>query len=158
MKMKYNKILMVFTVVFLWTGQLFASPIPQDIEPTTDWKLYSLQNGVRIEYKFVTCEFEKVKNQVLVVFRYTNNGVNKIEMSWKTKVFRNNECENCSRMDNPEYAHVIQLESGESLEGDGTSKENKDVYLFSHFIKLVPGMSVQKLTDFEFVNVSVTSI
>jgi hypothetical protein len=126
-------------------------------EEDTDWNQLFIKDGVKVEFKYQVCNNATVSNQVLVLFRFTNT-TNEIKtMTWSTKEYRNDICTTCNSLNNPEFSRAITLSPGEVLEGDGTSKVDKNVYIFSHFINLVPGMSDQKLTDFEFVNVEVTT-
>lgn len=125
-----------------------------NITPTKLWTEFLIYNEVKVEYKFKTCNSVQVKNQVLVLFRFTNLTANKLTFSWITKVWRNNVCSNCDNLNDSEYAHSITLNSNEIVTADGLSKENKSLYIFANFIKLSPGMSSQTLTNFEFVNMS----
>ena len=126
--------------------------ISQNIVRTDSWTEYTTFGGVKIEYKFQDCNSEKVKNQTLVLFKYTNETGKKLKLSWQLEVYRDGECYNCHRMDNPEYGHEIVLNPHETIAGDGTSFENDELYLFANFIKLSPGMSDQQLTNFKFIN------
>lgn len=130
-------------------------PLIDGIELSEDWKEYTTLNGVKIEYRMKQCEGEKMRAQNLLLFKFTNTTNRSLTVSWFSKEFRNGECWNCDRLGNPEFAHTITLEAGEVLEGDGTSKDNKDVYVFGNFIKFVPGMLEQTLTNFEFAELSV---
>ncbi len=136
---------------------LFDS-VSYPIEVTNDWHIVSDTDGILIEYKVQECNNLHVKNQVLVLFRYTNTSTEIKTMTWATKEFRNGVCVNCDRLESSEMVHSLTLSPGEVLEGDGTSKMDKRVYLFSHFIDLVPGMSEQRLTNFELVNVVINTI
>lgn len=142
---------------FLIIGLIAFTSSAQKVENNypEDWELFTTIGGIKIEYKYQTCEFEKVKNQVLVLFRYTNMENIDHTMSWTTKEFRNNECSNCEFIDSYEYRREIHLAPNEVKYGDGTSKEDKTLYLFSNFIKLYPGMRDQRLTGFEFIDVNV---
>jgi len=125
------------------------------IEISENWTEYTTVDGVKIEYKMKQCEGEKMRAQNLLLFKFTNTTNEQLTISWVTKEFRNGECWNCDRLDVPEYAHMLILPPGGTVEGDGTSKENKEVYIFGNHIKFVPGMLEQTLTNFEFVNVTV---
>jgi hypothetical protein len=113
-------------------------------------------DGIQVEYKIQECNNQNVRNQILVLFRFKNTSETEIKtFNWSVKEFRNGVCSNCDVLDTQEFQRSLTLSPGEILEGDGTSKMDKRVYVFCHFIDLVPGMSNQKLTDFEFVNMQV---
>jgi hypothetical protein len=124
-------------------------------EMPEEWTEYTTVDGVKIEYKMKQCESDKMRPQNLVLFRYTNTTNQELTISWVTKVFRNGHCVNCNSLDSPEHAHTLTIPAGEVVEGDGASKENKEVYIFGNFINLIPGMTDQRLTDFELVDLTV---
>lgn len=146
---KLFTLLTIFFLAFSSIAQKVENSYPED------WTLFTKIGNVDIEYKYQICEFQKVKNQVLVLFRYTNTGDVSQSLSWTTKEFRNGECSNCLFIDSYEYRRELTIEPGQVIFGDGTSKEDKTLYLFSNFIKLYPGMTDQKLTGFEFIDVDV---
>ncbi len=125
------------------------------IELSDIWTEYTTIDGVKIEYKMKQCESDKMRAQNLLLFKFTNTTDQDLTISWVTKTFRNDVCTNCERLTNPEYSHTLTLAPGEVIEGDGTTKENKDVYIFGNFVKLVPGMSEQTLTNFELIDLTV---
>lgn len=131
---------------------------PLEIEVTYEWHELKTVDGIKIEYKYQAFESGTFRNQLLVLFKFTNTSTESKSMTWVTKEFRNTICSNCERLDNPEYTRSISLTPGEVLEGKALSASKTEEYLFSNFIKLVPGMSNQRLTDFEFVNVNVTTL
>ncbi len=126
------------------------------IEITDEWTSLISENGIEVEYKVQECNNQNVRNQVLVLFQFKNTSATEIKtFNWAVKEYRNDVCINCDRLETQEFQRSLTLSPGEVLEGDGTSKMDKRVYLFCHFIDLVPGMSNQTLTDFEFVNMDV---
>ncbi len=145
---------MVLALAMVSHAQESAEPQPLPI--SDDWSILLTQNDIQVEYKVQECNNLNVRNQVLVLFRYTNTSDTEIKtFNWAVKEFRNDVCYNCASLDSQEFTRSLTLSPGETLEGDGTSKMDKRVYLFCHFIELVPGMSNQTLTDFEFVNMEV---
>lgn len=124
-------------------------------EPTDEWQEYTTIDDVRIEFKRKTCTPINDREQNLILFRYTNLSNQTKTVSWATKMWRNEICVNCSRMDNPEYAHTITLAPNQVIEGDGSTKADKTLYIFDNFITLIPGMTDDRLTDFELINLSV---
>lgn len=131
--------------------------IPQNsIEISDVWDLLVEKDGIEVSYKVQECGNQELRPQVLVLFRIENTSGTEIKtFNWAVKEFRNGACTNCDALESQEFQQSVTLSPGEILEGDGTSKADKRVYLFGQFIHLVPGMSNQKLTDFEFVNVEV---
>lgn len=122
---------------------------------STEWKSLLSQDDIQVEYKVQKCSNLNGRDQVLVLFRFTNSSTAESKkMSWSVKEFRDGVCTNCSSID-IEQQHSLLLEPGEVVEADGTSKTDNRVYVFSHFMKLVPGMTHQKLTDFEFINLNI---
>lgn len=125
------------------------------IELSENWTEYTTVDGVKIEYKMTLCGSEKMRAQNRLLFKFTNTTDQELTISWVTKEFRNDECWNCNRLQNPEYAHTLTLAPGQVLEADPTTAENNDLYIFGNFIKFVPGMTEQTLTNFEFIELSV---
>ena len=126
---------------------------PLEIEVVYDWKEY-----LTVEYKYQVFESGVFRNQSLILFRFTNSSSQTKSITWVTKEFRNEICTNCERLDDDEYLRTVTLSPGQTLEGKAEEASKTEEYLFSHFVKLVPGMSNQRLTDFEFVNVNVSTL
>lgn len=140
-----------------FANEEFPTPVvPIDgIEISEEWNEYTTIDGVKIEYRMKQCETDKMRAQNLVLFRFTNTNDREIVLSWVTKEFRNDECWNCEQLYDGDYNHRLVMAAGEVIEGDGTTKENKEVYIFGNFIKHVPGMVEQTLTNFELVDLKV---
>lgn len=139
-------------------NQEFPTPtnlLTEDLEMPDEWTEYKTIDGIKIEYKMKRCETDKMRPQNLLLFKFTNTTDQELTISWVTKEFRNGECWNCVQMYGGDYDHTLTLAAGEIMEGDGTSKENKEVYIFGNFINHVPGMLEQSLTSFELVDVTV---
>ncbi|MCR9172810.1 MAG: hypothetical protein NXI10_09975 [bacterium] len=154
------KRLVVLGVALAMATSIHAHPtesVDHDpIEITDDWTALISLDGIEVEYKVQECNNQNVRNQVLVLFRFKNTSETEIKtFNWAVKEFRNDVCTNCNRLETQEFKRSLTLSPGEIVEGDGTSKMDKRVYVFSHFIELVPGMSNQTLTDFEFMNMEV---
>ena len=122
-----------------------------------EWDNLSNFDGIEVVYSYQTVT-PNGREEVLVLFRFTNTNSTAKELSWIVKEYRNNNCYNCDQLDDNEYAHSIQLQPGETEQADGLSKQNKALYIFSHFVKRVPGMTDTHISDFEFINVTVTDI
>jgi hypothetical protein len=132
-----------------------AASLIDGIEMPKEWTEYTTIDGVKIEYKMKQCEGDKMRAQNLLLFKFTNTTDQELTISWVNQEFRNGECWNCERMYDGDFSHTLTLAAGETIEGDGTTKEVKQVYIFGNFIKLVPGMTEQSLTNFELVNLTV---
>lgn len=133
----------------------FDPVFPTNIEPTSEWQEYATLEDVRIEYKRKQCTPGTEREQNLILFRYTNLSNDTKTVSWIVKIWRNDYCVNCNAITNSEYAHSITLQPNEVLEADGSTKTDKRVYIFDNFIKLVPGMQEQRLTNFELMDLNV---
>lgn len=127
---------------------------PNNIEFSNEWQEYITIDGVLIEYKMKTCIIRSNREEQLLLFRYSNTTNSAKTISWKTKIWRNDACANCHKIDRPEYSHSITLDANEVIEADGTSKENKALYIFGNYVKHVQGMSDQRLTSFELVELT----
>ena len=134
-----------------------SSPIlaAANIEPTEEWQEYTTIDDVRIEFKRKRCVPTGDREQNLILFRYTNLSNDVKTISWVFKIWRNDHCVNCTSISNPEYAHSITLQSNQVIEADGTTKSDKRIYIFDNFIKRVPGMQEQRLTNFELMDLNV---
>ncbi len=122
------------------------------------WTHYANYNGVNVEYKYQECNSGTAKNQILVLFKFTNTTSDNRSLSWSTKHYRDGDCYNCANIGSYEYAHDISLAPGEVIEADIENLDNKDLYLFSQFIVLAKGMPSSKLTSFEFTNVNANKL
>ncbi|MDG1334405.1 MAG: hypothetical protein P8P74_18875 [Crocinitomicaceae bacterium] len=158
--MKVNILLGIFFVFATLISN--ATPIasfdaisPINVEPTEEWQEYATVDDVRIEYKRKKCSPGTEREQNLILFRYTNLSNDVKTVSWIVKIWRNDYCVNCNAIANPEYGHTITLQPNEALEADGTTKTDKRIYIFDNFIKLVPGMQEQRLTNFELFDLNV---
>ncbi|MDG1333906.1 MAG: hypothetical protein P8P74_16330 [Crocinitomicaceae bacterium] len=141
-------------------NQEFPTPVAvltEGIEMPDEWTEYTTIDGVKIEYKMKQCggDDSKMRAQNLLLFKFTNTTDQELTISWVTQEFRNGECWNCEQMYDGDFNHTLTLAAGEVMEGDGTTKENKEVYIFGNFIKLIPGMLEQTLTNFELVDLTV---
>ena len=160
MIMSIKRIFIIQLLVLLLAPLAKAAEIvvPKDIYPQYEWTEYITSNGVKIEYKFQECNNADVRNQVLVLFRYSNLTNESRELSWKTKIFMNGECVNCQKLESTENNYSLILLPNEIKEGDGTTKLDKRMYIFSNFIDLIPGMSERKLTNFKIVGLNIIQI
>lgn len=150
-----SAILLLFFGLFYMTNGIGQS---NGIQFSKEWTEYSTVDGIKIEYKFQECNSNKVRNQVLVLFKFTNTTNTNKSISWVTKKWRDGNCSNCHRIDNPEYAHSLTIDANSSVEGDCQSKTNKALYIFSNFVKLSPGMSDSKLTNFELIDIQTQTL
>lgn len=144
---------MVFMAFSAFSASILEEPL--EIEVTYEWHELKTVDGIKIEYKYQIFESGTFRNSLLVLFKYTNMSTESKSMSWAIKEFRNTICTNCEQLNDAEISRAITLAPGEVIEGKGLEASKTEEYLFSNFIKLVPGMSNQRLTDFEFVNVNV---
>ena len=123
-----------------------------------NWTHYANYNGVDVEYKYQEGTTGTAKNEVLVLFRFTNTTSDSQSLTWSTKHYRDGDCYNCVNIASHEYAHDIILAPGEVIEADIDNLDDKDLYLFSQFIVLAKGMPSSKLTSFEFTSVNANKL
>ena len=157
------KVNLLLSACFVFIG-LFASATPitppfsivsqGNIEATEEWQEYTTIGDVRIEFKRKRCTPNNGREENLILFRYTNLSNDVKTISWVVKIWRNDVCVNCNSITNPEYAHSITLQPNQILEADGNSKSDKSMYIFDNFIKLIPGMQEQRLTNFELTDLN----
>ncbi len=120
------------------------------------WQEYTTLDGVRIEYRLITCgDGVNVREQNIVVFRFSNQTSDQKTLSWKTKLFRDGECMNCHRIDDSENMHEIILNPNQILESDCSSTKDQSLYIFDNYVKYVPGMTKTRLTDFELTDLTI---
>lgn len=159
--MKVNLLLCVFFAFAASYSSATINPpsfsiIPEEnIEITEEWQEYTTIDDVRIEYRRKLCTPNNGREQNLILFRYTNLSNEVKTLSWVTKVWRNDFCVTCNSLTNPENAHSITLQPNEIIEADGSTALDTDIYIFDNFIKLVPGMQDQRLTNFELIDLNV---
>lgn len=125
------------------------------IEVSDEWTEYTTIDGVKIEYKMTECGGKKMRAQNVLLFKFTNTTRQELTISWVTKEFRNDDCWNCDRLDNPEYLNSMTLDPREVVEGEATEDYLKTFHIFGDFIKFVPGMTEQTFTNFELVDLTV---
>jgi hypothetical protein len=118
------------------------------------WTNFINYEGIHVEYKFAPCSTQKVNNQILVLFKFVNTTNDKVALTWSEERWVNNICSNCNNIDSEENTRSTILDPNQTIEGDCSTKEFKDRYIFSQFIKLSPGMSKNRITDFKFRNLS----
>lgn len=127
----------------------------EDIERVDTWTSYKEFGGIKIEYKFQDChseDLDKFRNLTVVLFRFTNTTNQKLELSWSTELFMDGECVNCDKINSDESKYSVKLDAKQVIEADCTSKNDRSLYIAANFIKLAPGMSGTRLTDFNFIN------
>jgi hypothetical protein len=132
------------------------SIVPEgNMEITEQWQEYTTIDDVRIEFKRKLCTPNNGRAQNLILFKYTNLSNDVKTMSWILKVWRNDFCVTCNTLANPENAHSVTLQPNQTIEADGSSAYDTDIYIFDNYIKLVPGMQDQRLTNFELIDLNV---
>jgi hypothetical protein len=140
----------------------FSSPLAATtttvIDPVYDWTEYLTVDGIKIEYKYQAFESGPFRNQLIILFKYTNTSTDSKSITWATEEYRDEVCTNCNQINDSEYTRTVSLVPGEVLEGKALDASKTEEYLFSNFIKLVPGMTNQRLTDFELVNINVSTL
>jgi hypothetical protein len=140
---------LLYSIIFILISQFILAQESSNKK----WKQHSNFQGINIEYRQAICKPDNGREQILLLFRYTNTTQDKVELTWKVEVWRNNICTNCKSNSN-EHNRLVTLKPNEVIEADGSTKRIKYNYIFGNFSKLVRGMNKQKLTDFKFQNLT----
>ncbi|MBD3637395.1 MAG: hypothetical protein HUJ25_08590 [Crocinitomicaceae bacterium] len=125
-----------------------------EIIQTSEWTVYKDYGSILIEYKFSECHTTVdggYDNLNVALLRFTNLTKKKLEVTWSTEYYFDGECTNCDNIDSEEHAFSIILDSKEVKEGQCDTVE-RGLGIASNFIKLYPGMTETKLTNFKLVN------
>lgn len=136
----------------------FTPTIVDDLQPSEEWQVYDTYDGVKVEYRLALCgDGQELREQHLLLFRFTNTTNEAKSISWVMKMFRDGECYNCERITRDEYAHTISLAANETVAGDCSIEtiRNQSLSIHDNYIKHVPGMAGTRLTNFELMNVTV---
>lgn len=142
-------------MVFLVSGNMLRAQGPTTFEPSEDWKPFMSMDGVQIDYCMRVCNPDGKRDKNLLLFKISNQTTQNKTISWTTKMWRNDQCANCTTINSPEFSHQLSLGPNEVIEGTGSLDEDRALHVFGNFIKLVPGMSEQRLTNVELLNVTV---
>lgn len=132
-------------------------PDPIDVNLSTEWQEYSFSDGVLIEYRMEKVRSEDYEREVnMLVFRFTNTTDEVRDCSWIVKIERDNQCYNCDYLGRTENNFSLRLKPKEVAEGNASNLITRsELNIFGNFVKLVPGMTEQKLTSFELINLSI---
>ena len=101
-------------------------------------------------------DYEREVN--MLVFRITNTTDQSKECSWMVKIDRNNECYNCAGLENGRTESISRfiLNPKQTAEGNASNLiTHPELNIFGNFVKLVPGMTEEKLTGFELINLTI---
>ena len=134
-----------YCFIFLSSNNIFAQ--------SNIWETHFINDTIKIEYSFMTCEFSSTASQELVVFRFTNLTNNSIKLSYSKKLW------NKENTVNTEHNHVenrknIELDPNEIKESDCDIK-NKDHTIFSSFIHNETNIKYETLIKFELTNINI---
>lgn len=121
--------------------------------PTANWQVFAVHNGVNVEYKKETVEYQG-RFSDLVFFKFTNTTNSDLTIEFKRSYSMNNKCWNCNSINSGEHTYTVDVAANSSVEGSSTNLDNA-LYIFSKYKKLVPGMSDLELTNVEFIDVEV---
>ncbi|MFK7787193.1 MAG: hypothetical protein AB8B56_18875 [Crocinitomicaceae bacterium] len=154
--------LLLLTTGFSATANATDYLDPQALPPTennltTEWQEYTFKNGILIEYKMQKVKSEDYGRAVnVLLLRFTNTTEQRVECSWRVKIERNGECANCSDLNNQDGDYGLYLNPNEVAEGNASNLVSRsELNVFGNFVKLVPGMTEQKLTGFEIINLTI---
>ncbi len=123
-----------------------------------DWQLYVEKKGIRIEFRYIDCDFNMGYDQQWILLKISNTSANTKLVEWKSNLWYNNECKTCN-VEGQEYHRIVSVDSGKTLEGACSLHSNGDLTLFVKFIdKQYQSSNPQVLTKFELGDLSITSI
>lgn len=148
---------MAYRILFLAILILGIVPTAKSqVQYTQNWMEYDIFDGVKVEYKFTSCSQGFNKNKEVVEFRFTNTNPTAKLIEWTPKWYRGGECVNCHTIDSHEFAFSLNLDQGEEKAIDICQERDKRFFIFSKWVTIYPGMDDMELTDFEFINVTVS--
>lgn len=130
---------------------------PTEKNLTTEWQEYLFKDGILIEYRMETVSSRDYDREVnMLFFRFTNTTDETKDCSWSLQIERGNECYNCDDNQNYENIFNLLLNPKETNEGDLSNLTSRpELHIFGNFVKLAPGMTDEKLTGFELINLTI---
>lgn len=130
---------------------------PTNNNLSSEWQEYAFTDGVLIEYRMQKVNSEDYGRQVnMLLFRFTNTTDQVKDCSWSVKIERNDVCYNCQDLGSPENVFTLQLNPNQIIEGNSSNLITRsELNIFGNFVKLVPGMTTQKLTGFELIDLTI---
>lgn len=123
-----------------------------EIERVETWTYHSEFDGITIEYRFEDCTYGRLDRQSVIFFQFTNTTNQTKTFEWFLEMWYDDACKNCHKQDSPEFENILTLKPGEVIAGSPDNTGDRSLYVFSHWARLVPGMTETKLTKFKFIN------
>ena len=120
---------------------------------SNNWETHFINDTIKIQYSFKTCEFSSTASQELVVFRFTNLINNNIKVSYSTKLWNKENTLN-TELYYVENRKNIELYPNEIKESHCDIK-NKDHTIFSSFIHNETKTKYVSLIKFELTNINI---
>ena len=152
-------ILIIVTSFFSYSQQslntLTSDGLVVQVNPTENfgkWSEYGVFNNVLIEFKLENSSAGS-KNEVWMIFKFTNLLSSPNEINWVSTWHRDGECVNCDRLGHYEFAHRLTFQPNETLGEDVFISRDQSFFMFSHFINIYPGMDEKKMTSFQFIKI-----
>ena len=93
-----------YCFIFLSSNNIFAQ--------SNIWETHFINDTIKIEYSFMTCEFSSTASQELVVFRFTNLTNNSIKLSYSKKLWNKENTVN-TELNHVENRKNIELDPNE---------------------------------------------
>ena len=128
-----------------------------DNPSSTDWTLYFTDSQkIKIEYKFIHCDYNSGYDQDMILFRVTNLTTNDLATNWHAELYYEEGCVTCDKVN--EYSYGLNLSGGEVVEGDcvrGVDHALKMFYGFNDTNYTIP--DARYLTGFKLGSLVVTS-
>ncbi len=130
---------------FLLSNNLFSQ--------SNNWEEYLINDIVKIEYSYQTCEFSSTASQELVVFKISNLINNNINLNYSTKIWNNGK-EVETELNPEEFRRSIKLQANEVFISD-CETNNKEYTIFSGFVHNTTQERYPTLTKFELINITI---
>ena len=119
---------------------------------SNNWQEYLVNDILKIEYSYQTCEFSSTASQELVVFKISNLSNDNINLKFSTKIWNyGKEVE--TELNPEEFRRRIRLKANEVFISD-CDIHNKEYTIFSGFVHNTTMERYPTLTKFELINIT----
>lgn len=129
---------------FLLSNNLFSQ--------SNNWEEYFVNDIVKIEYSYQTCEFSSTASQELVVFKISNLSNGNINLTYSTEIWNNGK-EVETELNPEEFRKSIRLQANEVFISD-CEVIHKEYTIFSGFVHNTTQERYPTLTKFELTNIT----
>ena len=129
------------------------------LKGNNDWQIYTKNNDIKIEYKYLQCVYQGGSfDTEYVVLKVTNLKNTTIYVDWNLELWYDNICYTNESEGEENRIQSILLNTNEVLEGN--CLRNSNLRIFAKFIQeleTMPGLNkITELTKFELKNINIT--